>query len=67
MGIYAAFTNTGVDDDNAIETASGGRFHHLVTLSIDPQGHINEVINGTGGTANPKDFTHYPRVTDYDN
>jgi hypothetical protein len=25
------------------------------------------VINGTGGTANPKDFTHYPRVTDYDN
>ena len=67
MGIYAAFTNTGVDADNAIETASGARFHHLVTLSIDPQGHINEVINGTGGTANPKDFTHYPRVTDYDN
>jgi hypothetical protein len=67
MGIYAALKSTGVNSDHAIETASGARFHHLVTLSIDPQGQITEVINGTGGTAKPADFSHYPRVTDYDN
>jgi hypothetical protein len=67
LGIYAAFHNSGVDEDNAIETALGARFHHIVTLSIDSVGHIYEVINGTGGTANPADFSHYPRVTDYDN
>jgi hypothetical protein len=67
LGIYAVFSNAGVNEDNAIETAAGARFHHMVTLSITSNGHIYEVINGTGGAANPADFTHYPRLGDYDN
>jgi hypothetical protein len=55
-----------VNGNNAIETASGAQFHHLVTLSIN-NGQINNVINGTGGTAKSKDFSTYPRVTDYNN
>jgi hypothetical protein len=67
MGIYANFVNTGVNADNAIETAAGSKFHHLETLSLSKNGHINNVINGTGGPANPSDFSTYPRVTDYNN
>jgi hypothetical protein len=67
MGIYANFANTGVNADNAIETAAGAKFHHLETLSLSTQGQINNVINGTGGPAKPKDFSTYPRVTDYNN
>ena len=67
MGIYAVFTvNPGMALDRAIEVpgaAANVKFHNLVTLSITEKGAINNVINSTGGIANPLDFNTYPRLT----
>ena len=66
MGVYAVFTvNPGMIADRAIEApaaAAGVKFHDMVTLSLTSNGIISNVINGTGGVANPVDFTNYPRV-----
>jgi len=66
LGIYAVFTNGGVNLDNAIESPTNGaaRFHDMVTVSIVSNGQITHIINGTGGTATPN-VSSVPRLTSY--
>jgi hypothetical protein len=66
LGIYAVFSNAGVNLANAIEAPSSGaaRFHDMVTVSISGNGTITHIINGAGGTANPN-VSSVPRLTNY--
>jgi hypothetical protein len=66
LGIYAVFTNPGVELSNAIEAPVGGaaRFRNMATVSITANGRITNIINGTGGGAAPG-VGSVPRLTGY--
>jgi hypothetical protein len=66
LGIYAVFSNGGVNLSNSIEAPSNGttRLHDMVTVSISGNGTITHIVNGVGGTANPS-VSSVPRLTDY--
>ena len=69
MGVYAVFTvNPGMQSDRAIEAPDAQasvKFHDMVTLSLTANGKLNNVVNTTGGTANPLDFSTYPRLVSW--
>jgi hypothetical protein len=66
LGIYAVFSNAGVNLDNAIESPTNGaaRFHDMVTVSIVSNGQISHIVNGVGGAATPN-VSSVPRLTSY--
>jgi hypothetical protein len=60
LGIYSVFRHPNVVLTRAIEAprAPGVRFHHMITVALDNQGEISNVIDNAGGAT----VTH-PRFT----
>jgi hypothetical protein len=67
LGIYAVFTNPGVNLTRAVEVPNtpNVKFHHLVTVNISNNGGIANVINNVGGATAPGVVQNTPKVTDY--
>ena len=60
LGIYSVFRHPNVDLTRAIEVpkSPNAKFHHMITVALDNQGQIANVIDDAGGPTSTK-----PRVT----
>jgi hypothetical protein len=67
LGIYSVFRHPDVVLSRAIEVprAPGVKFHHMITVALDNQGEISNVIDDVGGPTKTGRTRVEPKVTEF--
>ena len=67
LGIYSVFRHPNVELSRAIEVpvTPGVRFHHMITVALDNQGEISNVIDDKGGPTHVGPGRIEPKVDDF--